>query len=915
MGKIINEKPGEGSITIKKVDQDGNLLKASGLLPGAVFKLTNLSNGQVKPGTVGTDGTLTFDKLQIGNYRLEETKSPNGYENTNQVWNFTVGGKDLDPYSEPVERTGVDLTNKISLKTEKVSVLNPDEKTSTDITENDEIHPHFGESIEFENKFKLAPDTKINPGDYFTLKMSDNIDLNGIFEKEIENLDILAPGVGTIAKADYNRKERTITYTFTNYAKTYTLVDFSNKLTAFIDLYKVKKSDGLTKQKVGFRLGEDKSQYKDVKVVYDLLYAKQDDGFGNNINLESKIVKYDPNTGEFLQYYYVNRLKENSTGPIELLYEADRDIDNLNISVSRLVDNSNVEKDMPESFGVDENSSNLSEFKLLRSFQTFKKGEKAGPYFGSGMTEKDSYIVKVTGRATGTDKTEYNSNATMYKYNEGYTPSYAFRRNSVRYFRNEATAKAELEIRVVNPENKITFNKVDQNGKALAGAKFKLEYRAKDTDTWTKLGQDITTGADGVFSFTKLRPGKYQLIEIEAPSGYKIAPNPIIEFAVDKNGKITRNVTSSDGKTTTKEDIGGATISIVNRKEEEIEFKKVDATDKTVLEGAEFEVWYKVEKNGEYTNDKLKLYQDDSGNKLVIKSGTEAPTGYTEVKTFTTGKDGIVKFKFYEPGYYALKEVKAPEGYINPRKIVKEFAVLDGVVQTYKYKTELDVSKRKSWDYSNNTMNDVYGTDITMRFNNAHEKITYEQGKSKITLSGLPLDNDFKAKNNLSSDGITISAKLVNKNNQSSRTKIYTLDAGKDYTNNKGTITIDLYELVKELERKTDDSITSENTIELSMYSTLALDTTLDIKSNIVIGDKIKEDRTFQIGTEGDKKVDHSYSFTTLGETTNPIEIENKKGLYPGTGSIGALIFAIIGAGLMTVAYVEYKRKKVTVTD
>ncbi|WP_055078702.1 SpaA isopeptide-forming pilin-related protein [Lagierella massiliensis] len=915
MGKIINEKPGEGSITIKKVDQDGNLLKASGLLPGAVFKLTNLSNGQVKPGTVGTDGTLTFDKLQIGNYRLEETKSPNGYENTNQVWNFTVGGKDLDPYSEPVERTGVDLTNKISLKTEKVSVLNPDEKTSTDITENDEIHPHFGESIEFENKFKLAPDTKINPGDYFTLKMSDNIDLNGIFEKEIENLDILAPGVGTIAKADYNRKERTITYTFTNYAKTYTLVDFSNKLTAFIDLYKVKKSDGLTKQKVGFRLGEDKSQYKDVKVVYDLLYAKQDDGFGNNINLESKIVKYDPNTGEFLQYYYVNRLKENSTGPIELLYEADRDIDNLNISVSRLVDNSNVEKDMPESFGVDENSSNLSEFKLLRSFQTFKKGEKAGPYFGSGMTEKDSYIVKVTGRATGTDKTEYNSNATMYKYNEGYTPSYAFRRNSVRYFRNEATAKAELEIRVVNPENKITFNKVDQNGKALAGAKFKLEYRAKDTDTWTKLGQDITTGADGVFSFTKLRPGKYQLIEIEAPSGYKIAPNPIIEFAVDKNGKITRNVTSSDGKTTTKEDIGGATISIVNRKEEEIEFKKVDATDKTVLEGAEFEVWYKVEKNGEYTNDKLKLYQDDSGNKLVIKAGTEAPKGYTEVKTFTTDKDGIVKFKFYEPGYYALKEVKAPEGYINPRKIVKEFAVLDGVVQTYKYKTELDVSKTKSWDYSNDTLNDVYGTDITMRFNNAHEKITYEQDKSKITLSGLPLDNDFKAKNNLSSDGITISAKLVNKNNQSSRTKIYTLDAGKDYTNNKGTITIDLYELVKELERKTGDSITSENTIELSMYSTLALDTTLDIKSNIVISDEIKEDRTFQIGTEGDKKVDHSYSFTTLGETTNPIEIKNKKGLYPGTGSIGALIFAIIGAGLMTVAYVGYKRKKVTVTD
>lgn len=39
--------------------------------------------------------------------------------------------------------------------------------------------------------------------------------------------------------------------------------------------------------------------------------------------------------------------------------------------------------------------------------------------------------------------------------------------------------------------------------------------------------------------------------------------------------------------------------------------------------------------------------------------------------------------------------------------------------------------------------------------------------------------------------------------------------------------------------------------------------------------------------------------------------IVNQKAVYPSTGGIGSLIFAIVGAGLMTAAYIEYKRKKV----
>ena len=94
------------------------------------------------------------------------------------------------------------------------------------------------------------------------------------------------------------------------------------------------------------------------------------------------------------------------------------------------------------------------------------------------------------------------------------------------------------------------------------------------------------------------------------------------------------------------------------------------------------------------------------------------------------------------------------------------------------------------------------------------------------------------------------------------------------------------------------------------MTSSLYLKSVLDIKSNIGIGDKIKEDRTFHIGTKGDEYVEHSYNFTTLEEPTLPIPIENKKGEYPWTGGRGTLIFTISGLILMTAAAYVYSRKR-----
>ena len=68
-----------------------------------------------------------------------------------------------------------------------------------------------------------------------------------------------------------------------------------------------------------------------------------------------------------------------------------------------------------------------------------------------------------------------------------------------------------------------------------------------------------------------------------------------------------------------------------------------------------------------------------------------------------------------------------------------------------------------------------------------------------------------------------------------------------------------------------------------------------------------KEDKLEELNSSGYLIVNadgNNNSITT-------IKVVNKKGIFPSTGGIGAAIFAIIGLGLMTVAFIGYRRKKV----
>ena len=931
MGKIVNEKPGKGEITIRKIDQKGDAIKATNQLPGAKFRITNKETGKTEDGIVGADGTLKFTGLNIGHYRLEEIESPNGYINNKQVWNFTVGGEDLDPYAKdaPIKRN--DVSSSITLSESKLSVLNPDSKNKGLLSDNQkEMHPHLGEVFEFANKYKIDSNLKINPGDYFVLKLSDNIDLHGIMETDISNLDIIADGVGTIAKAEYNRKEGTIKYTFTNYADTYSLVEFSNKLKAYINLNKVPKAgpQSIERGVIGHEMKKD-----NINVVYDSMTAREKyqgtDGkmyemTKNHLNLGSKIIKFNPDTGEFVHYYYVNRDRSN-TPRSRFYYSSDQNIENFNIDYYYLDSNANLDELLPLSFGVNEDDPRLPEPVRIRSKASLNSGQEESFTFTGGLDSNSTYLVKVTGKVVGEDKDGYVGHGMLQMID--YPTRYVTRWDKQYFFANEATAKANLEIQAVNPENKIKFRKIDQDGNPLEGATFQL-FKKNNDGNWDGHGQPITTGKDGIVEYSKLPKGEYQLKETSAPEGYEKLEGAILEFEVDASGNIHRSEKTNATTDTNKQPVyvdesGSIAIPIVNKKPQKIQFEKVDASDKkTKLEGAEFEVWYKANETDEDYTTKLKVYQktvDGKAERLVLKEDDNIPTGYTHVEgdKFVTGKDGLVEFNVLDNGYYALKEVKAPKGYIKPRDIVKEFVVKDGKVQAEQYKTEMDVKKTTGLSMANDVFQKSYTTNMTLRFNPNHEDITYVKDKSTITLSNLPLkaeiwDNSFNRK-----QPISITAYLVDNDNKESTKKTFTLDLTKDYaTNLKASKTIDLYSLVKELEKEnTDGDIKSNKTLVLTMTSSLYLTSELDINSKIVIGDDIKEERTFNIGTKGDEYVEHSYNFKTFGEPKLPIPVENKKGEYPWTGGMGTLIFTVSGLILMSAAAYVYSRKRRTSYD
>lgn len=939
MGKIVNKKPGKGGVKIRKIDQAGNPIKANGdLKPGAVFKATNTKTGSYQTGTVDENGIAEIKDLTIGHYTLEEVTSPKGYINTNQVWHFTVGGKDLDPYAGDIAATGDNLTSKISVESSELKVLRPDPKDAEKYKNegNTVIRPHTGQSLEFSNKFKLAENTKIKPGDYFDLKLSDNISLNGIFVDSTESLDLFADGVGTIAKAKYNKDTNTIRYVFTEYAKTYTMVDFTNKLIAFVDLNKEKTSQ--KNIQVGIGTNGDTSKYKDIKLTYDLGIESQS-LYGNNLNITSKIVSYDPNTGDFVHYYYINRNKKSNTG-CNFYYYPNQDVKDLEIRYIKLKNNTDVSKDMPESFGVNENSNNLEISGVMRSRTLLRVNEKEDLRFTGGIGNDDSYIIKVTGTVAGKDKTAYGGAGELKAvYTDGGTVS-VNRWDKVYGFKNEAVTKAEFVISAVNPDNVIKLKKVNQNDLALAGAEFKIEKKTTNSNgdtVWNATGDLKKSDASGLLEFRNIDPGEYRIIETQAPDGYDAIAGPLVEFRVDKDGRIYRKepvrnnkgeiIKESNGtiQTVEVEEPGIVPIEIVNKKGHLIKFKKVDGVDRKIgLQGAEFEVYYKdkEDKKVDYSNKNIKLYEKVTDGvvkeRRVLKAGETPPNGFTEVEFFTSDKDGKLDFYVYDDGFYALKEKKAPKGYTKIPGYIKEFKIDKGELSVF----DKDYVKPKESNLARGLQNmltsetisvDPTNKAFTQRLviNPNHTELNFDDPDSHLRLyvdgwnvddssriiKVAVLDKKKSIKDLTPSDFKDVSTSNYQTDANPLKYQLKEMYGSNNYTkpNPNGSRLVTDKTLVVDIVGKLNDPNAKQGDLRVDVYNNAA--------------GKMIDQVTCKLDLTDPSDAKGAYVKQT-DTTTTPIEVENRKAEYPHTGGMGTLIFTLAGLVLMSAAAYVYSRKR-----
>ncbi|HWS43193.1 MAG TPA: SpaA isopeptide-forming pilin-related protein [Pseudoflavonifractor sp.] len=191
----------------------------------------------------------------------------------------------------------------------------------------------------------------------------------------------------------------------------------------------------------------------------------------------------------------------------------------------------------------------------------------------------------------------------------------------VKYTDNTKTAVADLDLTAdpgsaiandlipyVPGEGKVTVTKVDEDGKVLSGAIFTLY------DSNGKAVASMTTGADGLATFTKLKPySNYTIKETAAPAGYEL---------------------SGEVLTATTKDSSVLTFTMVNKKTEvklgSASIFKTDA-DAKKLPGATFTLY-------------------DGDNKAIA--------------TAVTGQDGVAVFKDLTPGMtYTVKETLSPIGY------------------------------------------------------------------------------------------------------------------------------------------------------------------------------------------------------------------------------------------------------------
>lgn len=247
-------------------------------------------------------------------------------------------------------------------------------------------------------------------------------------------------------------------------------------------------------------------------------------------------------------------------------------------------------------------------------FQVWQKGS-ARPVAGFEDIQSDSNgLVSVANLAPGNYELREVSALVGYIVNTNPVPF---------TIEKESAKEPHLNLgEFANYQGQVTLQKTNQQGHGLAGAVFQL-WDVSAGGNGQLLRGAITSGEDGQVVVKDLAPGRYELRETSAPTGY-IRNTAAIPFEIE-----------AESKTAPTHDLG----TFVN-------FKGQATLTKTnekgqPLSGATFELWQ--------------------------VSGREA----TRIAEVVSDRNGHLQVANLAPGTYEWRETKAPTGYVRSSQVVR----------------------------------------------------------------------------------------------------------------------------------------------------------------------------------------------------------------------------------------------------
>lgn len=786
---IINQKPGKGEFTLTKEDEDG------GKLDGVEFTLYK-TDGETQVGekqTTNSNGKIKFTGLPYGYYWLKETKSKDGYILDTKKKLIALGGDkkwDVPGRKEDVWK---------AIKFEGTQ----DELVSTaDSPNKDTVYPNKAEGIFAKFKFKIDEKADIKPGDYFTIKFSDNVDLDGINkdntdkgQKVDEYFNIIGPA-GLLAKAKVNDDRRSITYIFTEYVKDYK----PNSMSMFLQLFPNRRKVDHT-QDIEVTADIGKNIYTNSRDYHysdsiNIDYRGRNDKIGYNgyqnpdSDISSYMLRLNPDGKTFTAILYLNPWNREMLGKT-LSFTTDEDIlVNDNLSVKTYIKNGagshpssgNIDGwedgDLPDSYDIYEEDSDgklkvRSDLSLITD-----KGDEYNWYPTKTWTESlevNPYY--------GYDYSQYDYNYGRYRYYK-----YVTKDNRD----DKITRKIDIPTRYLNRkgDSKTATYVIEIKGELNKNAK-SLKTRADETH-YNYRTQNRTTYKDSYKSYFEtwsqfFNPGasgnvskEIKLVNFKNKIEFAKVDGGVLSNVVDKTEensqklkdlgiglplkgaefKLVKDGTDVDKSTRTSDDNGiFSWEGLVPGTYQVIETKSPDDTKYDLPKDAIST--FKVDENGnivEIKNNKqiLENYRkaeikirktDQDGNTLDGAEFLLTATGkqkYT-ANIGTKQADNTILFDKLPAGTYTLTEEKAPQGYTKSKTVWNLEVTKDGKVKwTNSFDDTNDMKKVSVNTYSGdadkeNLKSEILGIDTDSK--TFRQKITIKARSSELEKARLILDS------------------------------------------------------------------------------------------------------------------------------------------------------------------------------